>query len=137
MDKAEIIDQLNKAFLHEIEATMVYVRNSFLMPECRPARITEWIAIDEMRHMNWLADLIVKRGGTPTMEHKQLDFGGEGLEGQLKRQIELETEAIELYKAQIAAIDDQEVMGVLKHILDEEKRHRKEFRMKLEELKSR
>jgi len=27
---------------------------------------------------------------------------------------------------------DKEVVGVLKHILDEEKRHRKEFRMRLE-----
>ncbi len=134
MDKNEIINQLNKAFVHEIEATMIYVRNAFIMQDCKPARISEWIAIDEMRHMNWLAELIVKRGGKPTMEHKPLDFGGETLEAQLKRQIESENEAIELYKAQIAAIDDPEVVGVLIHILDEEKRHRKEFRTRLEEL---
>ncbi len=135
MDKTEIINLLNKAFLHEIEATLIYVRNAFLMKECKPARITEWIAIDEMRHMNWLAELIVKRGGKPSMEHKSLDFGGESTEEYLKKQIQLENEAIELYKAGIEAINDEEVKGVLKHILDEEKRHRKEFRMKLEELK--
>ncbi len=35
---------------------------------------------------------------------------------------------------QIDIIDDDEVVGVLKHILDEEKRHRKEFKMRLEGL---
>ena len=34
----------------------------------------------------------------------------------------------------IDIIDDDEVVGVLKHILDEEKRHRTEFKMRLEGL---
>lgn len=134
MDTEEITRLLNKAFVHEIEATMIYVRNAFIMPQCDPSRVTEAIAVDEMRHMNWLADLIVKRGGKPGMEHKELDFGGDELRSQLKMQIEHETEAIEMYKSQINTIDDPEVVGVLKHILDEEKRHRKEFRMRLEKL---
>jgi bacterioferritin len=135
MATVEILNLLNKAFLHELEATLVYARNAFLISECKPARITEWIAIDEMRHMNWLAELIVKRGGKPSMEHKQLHFGEENLEGYLKRQIELENEAIELYKSAIETIKDEEVIGILKHILDEEKRHRKEFKIQLEALK--
>jgi bacterioferritin len=52
----------------------------------------------------------------------------------LKRQIQLETEGINRYNHQIEIIDDNEVVGVLKHILDEEKRHRKEFKMRLEGL---
>jgi len=52
----------------------------------------------------------------------------------LERQIALETEGIERYKQQIDAINDAEVVGILKHILDEEKRHRKEFRMRLERI---
>jgi bacterioferritin len=121
----------------EIEASMVYVRNAFIMPQCDPSRVTEAIAVDEMRHMNWLADLIVKRGGKPSMEHKALDFGGDDLKGQLEKQKDLETQAVERYKRQIEMIDDidKEVVGVLKHILDEEKRHRKEFRMRLEKIK--
>jgi bacterioferritin len=125
---------LNEDFVREIEATLIYVRNAFIIPECDPSRVTEAIAVDEMRHMNWLADLIVKRGGKPSMGHKELDFGGDDLYGQLKKQIALETEGIKIYKYQIGSIDDQEVVGVLKHILDEEKRHRKEFRMRLEKI---
>ena len=105
------------------------------MEDCDPSRVTEAISVDEMRHMWWLADLITKRGGKPTMEHKELDFGGESLEDMLRRQIQLESEGIEIYTQQIETIDDEEVVGVLKHIRDEERRHRKEFRERLENLK--
>ena len=125
---------MNEDFVHEIEATLIYVRNAFIMPQCDPSRVTEAIAVDEMRHMNWLADLIVKKGGKPSMEHKELDFGGDDLRGQLQMQVMIESEAVERYKRHIEMVGDadKEVVGVLRHILDEEKRHRKEFRMRLE-----
>jgi bacterioferritin len=132
LEKKEIIALLNEDFVRELEASMIYTQNSFLMDECDPSRVTEAIAVDEMRHMWWLADLITKRGGKPTMEHKELDFGEENLQSQLKRQIKLESEGIEIYTHQIEIIADEEVVGVLKHILDEEKRHRKEFRERLD-----
>lgn len=135
MEIEKIISLLNDDFVSELEAAMIYVRNAFVIPKCDPSRVTEEIAIDEMRHMNWLADLIVKRGGKPSMEHKELDFGGGDLKNQLEKQVALETEAIETYKKHIEMIEDAEVIGVLKHILDEEKRHRKEFRTRLEKLK--
>ena len=134
MEADEIIRILNQDFIREIEATLIYVRNASIIQKCDPGRVTEAIAVDEMRHMNWLAELIVKRGGKPSMEHKELDFGGDDLYSQLTKQISLETEGIEIYKQQIENIDDAEVVGVLKHILDEEKRHRKEFRIRLDKI---
>jgi bacterioferritin len=135
VDKKEIISLLNEDFMRELEATMVYTQNSFLMEDCDPSRVTEAISVDEMRHMWWLADLITKRGGKPTMQHKELDFGGGTLQEMLERQIQLESEGIDIYTNQIEIIDDEEVVGVLKHIRDEERRHRKEFRERLEKLK--
>jgi bacterioferritin len=134
MNNEEVIRVLNEAFIHEIENSLVYVRNSFLMKECDPSRVTEAIAVDEMRHMWWLADLITKRGGKPSMEHHVLEFGGDDLKSQLQRQVVLETEAIDIYKRIIDTVDDQEVVGVAKHILDEERRHRKEFKERLARL---
>lgn len=134
MDTDEIIKLLNVDFLKELEASMIYVYNSFIMEECDPSRVTEAISVDEMRHMWWLADLITKRGGKPTMEHSELDLEKDDLKSMLERQIQLESDGIERYTHQIDIIDDDEVVGVLKHILDEEKRHRKEFRMRLEGL---
>jgi bacterioferritin len=134
LDTDDIIKFLNEDFVRELEASMIYVYNSFIIEECDSSRVTEAISVDEMRHMWWLADLITKRGGKPTMEHQELNFGGEDLKSMLQRQIQLESDGIDRYNHQIDIIDDEEVVGVLKHILDEEKRHRKEFRMRLEEL---
>jgi bacterioferritin len=131
LNKEDMLKLLNDAFMHELKNSMVYIRNSFVIRQCDPSRVTEAIAVDEMRHMWWLADLIVKRGGKPTMEHEELDFGGDDLKGILEKQVVLETEAIEMYKRSIAVIDDPEVVGVMKHALDEEKRHRKEFKERL------
>lgn len=135
MDNEEIIRLLNIDFAHELEATMIYSYNSFIIKDCEASRLTEAISVDEMRHMWWLADLIVKRGGKPTMEHSELDFSSDDLKNQLKIQIEKETEGINEYLRQIEIIDDEEVVGVLKHIIDEEKRHRKEFKELLEKWK--
>ncbi len=134
MNKKEIIALLNDDFMRELEATMIYTQNSFIMEDCDPSRVTEAISVDEMRHMWWLADLITKRGGKPTMQHKELDFGGETLQEMLEKQIQLESEGIDIYTHQIEIIDDEEVVGVLKHIRDEERRHRKEFRERLEKI---
>jgi len=134
METENIIRILNEDFVRELEATLIYVRNSFIMKDCASSRVTEAIAVDEMRHMWWLADLITKRGGKPAMEHKELDFGGDDPRRMLEKQISLETYGIEKYREQIETIEDREVVGVLKHILDEEKRHRKEFRTSLGEL---
>jgi len=126
----EIISMLKEDFVAELEATIVYVRNAFLMSECEASRMTEAISIDEMRHMNWLGSLMVKRGGVPSMKHREPEFGGNDLKSQLEKQLELENRAVERYRNHIERIGDRdrEVAGVLRHILDEEKQHRKEFR---------
>jgi len=58
MEVEEIIRLLNEDFVGEIEATLIYVRNAFIIDQCDLSRVPEDIAIDEMRHMNWLADRI-------------------------------------------------------------------------------
>ncbi|WP_394354495.1 ferritin-like domain-containing protein [Methanothermobacter thermautotrophicus] len=134
VDRKEIVELLNIDFRHELEATMMYTYNSFVIEDCDISRLTEAIAADEMRHMWWLADLITKRGGRPSMELGEVEYVGEDIKEGLERQIQKETEGIEEYERQIKIIDDEEVVGVLRHIVDEEKRHRKEFRERIERL---
>ena len=43
MDTKEIIKLLNEDFVRELEASMIYVYNSFIMKECDPSRVTEAI----------------------------------------------------------------------------------------------
>ncbi|VVB64020.1 Uncharacterised protein [uncultured archaeon] len=48
---------------------------------------------------NFILDTyFIKRSGKPIMVHKELDFGGDDLNGMLERQIFLETEGINKYQ---------------------------------------
>jgi len=69
------------------------------------------------------------------MEHGKIEYMEEDVKEALRVQIQKETEGIRKYEKHVKLIDDEEVVGVLRHIIDEEKRHRKEFKEKLEKLK--
>ncbi|MDI3483417.1 MAG: bacterioferritin [Methanobacteriaceae archaeon] len=135
MDNLEVIKLLNLDFKGELEATMLYTYNAFIIDDCEISRLIEGAAADEMRHMWWLADLITKRGGRPSMEHGKIEYMEEDVKEALRVQIQKETDGIRKYEEHVKLIDDEEVVGVLRHIIDEEKRHRKEFKEKLEKLK--
>lgn len=132
MKKSGIIALLNKDLSGEIEAILVYMRDSFVTEDCKPSREMEEIAKDEMRHAEKLAELVVDLGGIPTMEHRELDFGKKGVKGYLKRLVALEKEAIAMYTEHIALIPDDKIKKTLTHILHEEEEHLAEFTELLE-----
>ncbi len=138
MEREEIVELLNRDLSGEIEAILVYMRNATvaLGEECEAGHEMEEIALDEMRHAEWLAELIVELGGKPAMTHRELDFGGDSVEDFVKRVIELEKEAIAMYREHISAIDNARVKEKLQHILKEEEWHLEEFEELFEELKS-
>ena len=133
MKRSEIINLLNKDLTGEIEAILIYMRNSFVTPQCRPSREMEEIAKDEMRHAEKLSELIVDLGGIPSMEHRELNFGKGGPKGYLRRLIELEKGAITMYKEHIEIIPDEKIKKLLTHILHEEEGHLEEFIEQLDE----
>lgn len=132
MDNKEIISLLNQDLSGEIEAILIYMRDSFVTGDCKPSRKMEEIAKDEMRHTEWLAELIVDLGGIPSMEHRPLDFGGHTVEGYLTRLVSLEEGAIAQYSDHIARIPDEKIKKKLTHILHEEEEHLEEFRKLLQ-----
>jgi len=135
MKKTDIVNLLNQDLTGEIEAILIYMRNSFVTPHCEPSRTMEEIARDEMRHAEILSELIVDLGGTPSMLHKELDFGKGGPKGFLRKLISLEQGAIAMYTGHIASIPDEKIKKKLTHILHEEQEHLEEFTEKLRALK--
>lgn len=123
MKKSEIINLLNQDLSGELEAILIYMRNSFVADECKPSRAMEEIARDEMRHAEKLAELIVGLGGIPSMVYRELDFGRKGTKGALSRIVALEKGAIAMYKEHIEAIPDENIRKTLTHILHEEEVH--------------
>ncbi len=136
MKNRDIIRLLNQDIVGEIEAILIYMRDSFVTEQCPSSRKLEETAKDEMRHVEWLAELIVDLGGIPSMEHRVLNFGRSGVNGYLKRAIELEKEAIGMYREHIGLIGDGEIAEKLRHILEEEEGHLKEFQKLLKGEKS-
>jgi len=138
MDRDKIVEFLNQDLSGEIEAILVYMRNATIAlgEACKAGHDMEGIAFDEMRHAEWLADLIVELGGKPAMTHRELDFGGDSARDFVRRVVELEKAAIAMYKEHIATIDDEKVKEKLQHILREEEWHLAEFEELLEELGS-
>ncbi len=127
MDNAEVIKMLNADITGEIEAILTYLRHDFVIEICKISREMEEIAIDEMRHVEWLSSTVVKLGGIPTIEHAELHLEGEDLPQMLKRDVGLEEMAIKQYQDHIDAITDPGIKHLLRKIMNEEIEHRDEF----------
>jgi len=135
-ENSSVVRLLNDDLTGEIEAILVYMQAHFLMEEqhCPTSLTMLEVALDEMRHVQWLAEKIVDLGGDPELTPRKLRFAGKDLKTALQRGVFLEQEAIGQYNEHIAAIAEPEVQRMLAHIRDEEKDHLDEFKELLEEL---
>ncbi len=129
-----MVELLNQDLSGEIEAILTYMRNAYVTDSCPPSRLMEEVAKEEMRHVEWLSELIVGLGGTPSMGHRPLKFGGENARARVERLIALEEEAISMYEAHIGIAKNGVIAKTLRRILEEEREHLKNFRAQLKEL---
>ena len=127
MANEEVVRLLNEDITGEIDAILTYMRNAFVSEDILTTHEMEEIGKDEMRHVEWLSELVTDFGGIPTMVHHELSFGGDTTVDFLKRAVALEKGAIAQYKDHIEKIDHKEVVEVLNVILWEEEGHLKEF----------
>ncbi|MBC7286679.1 MAG: ferritin-like domain-containing protein [Armatimonadetes bacterium] len=135
MDKAEIIRMLNDDLTGEVEATLVYMHSHFVATKHCPTQMEMFdVALDEMRHIEWLAEAIVELGGEPELTPRKVRYASADPAAANRRGVELEQEAINQYNAHIAAIPDPNIQRLLAHIRDEEVDHLAEFSELLEEM---
>lgn len=130
------IDLLRKDMRGEHQAIIQYLRHAYAMGEGEIACEVEAIAREEMRHLDWLADLIVELGGDPTMERDPVDMSPGTPAEQLLKDVDLEQVAIDQYRAHIDAIDHPKVRRVLSRILHDELVHKGQFRDLAEEARA-
>jgi bacterioferritin len=135
MDKEKLIEILNYDISHEIEAILTYLHHSFILHDdyCQISRRSEEISLDEMRHMEWLSEEVVDLGGTPTIEHVELKFTEKTPAEMMRRNVELEKEAIADYQKHIEMVEDPKLKRLLGKIKFEEEEHLEEFRKSMEE----
>jgi len=127
MDKERMIELLNKDIEDEHGAIIQYLMHAYSMGEGEVACEIEAIARDEMRHLDWLAEMVVALGGVPSLERGTMNMAGASVPEWMTNDVGLEDGAIAQYREHIAAIDDPKVKRLLQRILSDELYHRGDF----------
>jgi bacterioferritin len=126
-DKQAIVELLNADLRDEHAAIVQYLQHAYAIGEGEEAGEIEAIAREEMRHLDWLAEVIVELGGKPDMDRGEVDLTGSGPVEWMARDVLAEERAIAQYKAHIAAIEDERIQRLLRRILSDEESHRDDF----------
>ncbi|MBN1643988.1 MAG: ferritin-like domain-containing protein [Dehalococcoidales bacterium] len=127
MDKKKIIEMLNTDLEGEHGAIIQYLVHAYAIGEGELACEIEAIAREEMRHLDMLAETIVKLGGTPSTKRGMMRTEGKTPTEWMQNDVLAEKDAITLYKKHIAAIKDPEVKLTLERILSDEESHKGDF----------
>jgi bacterioferritin len=127
MDKEKIITLLNQDIEGEHAAIIQYLVHAYAIGEGEMSCEIEAIAREEMRHFDWLAEIIVSLGGTLSLERGDMRTGGESVPDWMKNDVLQEEDAITLYEEHIKAIGDPKIKRLLQRILSDEKSHHGEF----------
>jgi len=127
MDKSKIVELLNQNLEGEHGAIIQYLTHAYAMGEGEMACEIEAIAREEMRHLDWLAEVIVELGGTPSFERGKMRMGGESVADWMKNNVLLEEDAISIYREHIKAVDDPKIKRLLQRILSDEESHHGDF----------
>jgi len=127
MDKTKITTLLNEDLEDEHGAIIQYLNHAYAMGEGEMACEIEAIARDEMRHLDWLAETIVKLGGTPSLKRGKMLMSDTLVPDWMKNDVRLEEGAITQYKEHIKDIDDPKIKRLLQRIVTDEEAHHDKF----------
>ncbi|MGC8825923.1 MAG: ferritin-like domain-containing protein [Anaerolineae bacterium] len=127
MDPEKIIAMLHKDMQDEHAAVIQYLQHAYAFGEGELAAELEAIAREEMQHFRWLADIVVRLGGKPSMVRGEVVFAGPKIVDMLHADVMAEQKAIDQYLTHMALIDDPEIVEVLRRIVADERAHMGKF----------
>ena len=127
MDRSKTIELLNQDLQDEHGAIIQYLNHAYGIGEGEMACEIEAIARDEMRHLDWLAEVIVELGGVPSLERGTMRMGGAQVSDWMQNDVSLEEGAVKQYKEHISLIDDPKIKRLLQRILSDEQAHHGNF----------
>jgi bacterioferritin len=127
MDKSRLVGILNQDIESEHGAIIQYLTHAYAIGEGELACEIEGIAREDMRHLDWLAEMVVDLGGTPSVARGEMRMGGLSVSDWMRNDVLLEEDAITPYRQQIGVIDDPKVNRLLRRILADEESHHGDF----------
>ncbi|HBN09491.1 MAG TPA: hypothetical protein DD435_12860 [Cyanobacteria bacterium UBA8530] len=104
---------LNEAFKQEYAALLQTLRQSFLAPGCGMQRRMGDISIENMKHMGWLGEEIVEKGGTPSPDLPGISpaLDREGILSANQRQLSDRMEAFRKARSSTSDPDTLHLLG--------------------------
>ncbi|HEY40692.1 MAG TPA: ferritin-like domain-containing protein [Dehalococcoidia bacterium] len=131
----DMIRTLNWGIEHEYTVILQYLLQRYLTPNEEAAEELEDQAINEMQHLGWLAEKVVDMGGTPVIEHAEVDRSTSTAD-MLSADIKIEREVADAYDKASTKADDLKLKKLLLRLRDNEIYHAEVFGDLLEEEKS-
>jgi bacterioferritin len=107
----DTIRTLNWGIEHEYTVILQYLLQRYLTPNEEAAEELEDQAINEMQHLGWIAEKIVDMGGTPIIEHAEVDKSTRTTD-MLSADIKIENEVAEAYDKAATKADDARQRGI-------------------------
>ncbi len=129
MNKRELINLLLYDVALEHSAIVQYLYHIFLITDKNITEEIEVIARQEMRHLKWFAQKVVKLGGQVVLDRLEdmIVVGGPDWEDMLSKDVDAEQMAIETYTKQLEVVKDESVKRLLERVIKDEEDHRIEF----------
>ncbi len=123
MDGEEVTRLLNKDLEDEYGTIIQYLNHAYAIGEGEMACDIEAISRDEMRHLDWLAELIVELGVVPSVDRGKMLTGAASVPDWMKNNVRLGKAAVSQYEEHIEAIDNPKITRLLRRIISYEKPH--------------
>ena len=115
-------EYLQKDLKHEYTVVLQYLAHAFMTPHCEVEHEMEWQAIEEMRHMGWLAEEMESLGTRAEMVHDPLILPDATAE-MLQADIAIEKEVSSEYRRQALSLGASDLADLLERIAGEEDHH--------------
>jgi bacterioferritin len=123
---------LNWGIEHEYTVVLQYLLHSYMSPNKDVKRQMEDQAINEMQHLGWLAEEMVDGGGSPRIEHTEVDQSAKTAD-MLRADIKIEREVADGYDRAAKEMEDADLKELLLRIRDHEIYHTEVFTDLLQE----
>jgi bacterioferritin len=113
---------LNWGIAQEYTVVLQYLFHAYISKSPEAKKQLEDQAINEMQHMGWLAEELVRSGGSPAMEPARTDQSTRTAD-MLRADIKTEREVAEAYDRAARMVEDPRLKALLLRIRDNEKYH--------------
>jgi bacterioferritin len=118
----KVAEMLNWGIEHEYTVILQYLLHSYMSPNKEVKRQMEDQAINEMQHLGWLAEELVGGGGSPKIQHIQVDQSTNTAD-MLRADIKIEQEVAAAYDRAANEVEDADLKVLLRRIRDHEIYH--------------